>query len=817
MEGQVRASTGNSGGRWDDGSCAAFAHQERVAMEIRCRCSACQTKFKVDAKYAGKKARCPKCQQIVDVPLESVEGSTVSSFPAVGGSHPAGLGTGIGNSAVIPPRSAAPVPGRSAVFSTPPSAAAPAAPAPGFPNLNLTSTKSAAGGAAVQTQANAERKKFSSMPLLVGGGLAVAILAGIGIVAMIAMNRPAGDGGTRIGNGGNVAGASTSDATLIINWADKERRGAGLAIDGRKEPIPASGEVKFTLPPGQHKILLQRRGFEPIEQSVMLARGASAQITPEWKPSSVAVATAPVGPATTIPPAGTPVLNPPASTDFPIGTGLASLTPAGFDGFVQNFELAKRQAQAGKKDILIVFACSDADRESQALASGLKTAQATQSLVGLVIDFPRSSEAFNLVEDRGQNEQMLDDFGVKSLPTVVLADDQGRAYFYKHEWDDGFDGLPAKLTQWQQQRAEVQQLLTEAQSGDGAAQLEAAAKAVKWVQDHKVWRSYGPEFTKWLNQAQQLDPENKQALLEFFFEPQWSIHSVRVNKEDSAAVSRVASLLDPWVARKFQDQDRGAKLHMQAAFLLAEVEQYDEATAQIEHAVKYQPKDAKLAEALADVKRRLESKDILGSGSGYLISSSGYVLTNHHVIEGEGRIEIRVPGTKDTVPAELIAHDAERDIALLKVAMPSPEKYQPIALAAEPVRRGAAVAAFGYPKGDTLGTGLKFTSGTISALPDEANNQMYLLDVTINPGNSGGPLCDRRGNVVGMITAKTLNDGFEDSYGLARPAAELVQFLDQHLPASTPRVTADPAGPALDWDQVDEKVSSGVLMILKKK
>jgi S1-C subfamily serine protease len=801
-------------------------------MEIRCRCSACQAKFKVDGKYAGKKARCPKCQQIVDVPLESVEGSTVSSFPTVGGSQPAGPGTGIGNSAIIPPKSVAPrgsqsatfpkpaatapLPGQSAVFAKQPEAAAPL-PSAGFPNLNLTTTRPATGGPAAQPTAATQRKKFKALPLIIGGGVGVAILAAVGIALLIAMNQPVGGDGKAGETGGNAAPPAATDATLVIDLAEVDRRSAGLAINGRKEPIPGDGEVKFTLPPGEHKILLQRRGFEPIEQSVTLARGASAQITPEWRPSSVAGATPPAGPATTIPPAGTQVNNPPGSTDFPVGTGIGSLTPAGFEGFVQNLELAKRQAQAGKKDILIVFACSDADRETQALASGLKTAQATQSLVGVVIDFPRSSEAFNLVEDRGQNEQMLDDFGVKSLPTVVLTDDQGRAYFYKHEWDDGFDGLAAKLTQWQQQRSEVQQLLTETQSGDGAARLAAAAKAVKWVQDHKVWRSYGPEFTKWLNQAQQLDPENKQALLEVFFEPQWLIHSMQVNEEDSAAVSRVASLLDPWVARKFQDQDRGAKLHMTAAFLLAEVEQYDAATAQIEHAVKYQPKDAKLAEALADVKRRLENKDILGSGSGYLISSAGYVLTNHHVIEGEGRIEIRVPGTKDTVPAELIAQDAERDIALLKVAMPGAEKYQPIALAAEPVRRGAAVAAFGFPKGDTLGTGLKFTSGTISALPDEANDQMYLLDVTINPGNSGGPLCDRRGNVVGMITAKTLNDGFEDSYGLAVPTADLIKFLDQHLPAEAPRVTANSEGSPLDWDQVDEKVSSGVLMILKKK
>jgi len=796
-------------------------------MEIRCRCSACQAKFKVDAKYAGKKARCPKCQQIVDVPLESLEGSTVTSFPTLSGMAPSlprtGQGSGIGNIPLIPPKSAAPGPAQSAIFAKPPAAAtplptqAPVSPASGFPNLNLTTSKPASGAVATQPGAPHSHKKSGPLPLLIAGGIAVVLLVGIGVVVAIVMNQPAGVGQARPPIN-PAAQASVSDATLVIDWSDEERRGAGLAINGRKEPIPASGEVKFTLPPGQYRIFLQRRGFEPIDESVTLAQGESEHFTPQWKASAIAAATPPVGPATTVPPAGTRVASSPVSPGFPVGTGLASLTPAGFEGFVQNLELAKRQAQAGQKEILIVFGCSDVDRETQALASGLKAAQATQSLVGVVIDFPRSSEAFNLVEDRGQNEQMLDDFGVKSLPTLILADEQGRAYFYKHEWDDGFDGLAAKLPQWQAQRAEVQQLLAEAQSGGDATQLAAAAKAVKWVQDHKVWRSYSAEFAQWMNQAQRIDPENKQALLEVFFEPQWFVNLTQVNDADAAAIARVAALLDPWVARKFQDPDRGAKLHMTAAFMLAEVERFDEATAQIEHAVKYHPQDARLAEALDDVKRRLENKDLLGSGSGYLISSAGYVLTNHHVIEAEGRIEIRVPGTKDTVPAELIAQDADRDIALLKVALPSPEKYHPLALAAEPVRRGAAVAAFGYPKGDTLGAGLKFTSGTVSALPDEANDQMYLLDVTINPGNSGGPLCDRRGNVVGMITAKTTNLEFEDSYGLAVPTSDLLKFLDQHLPATAPRAAAaDPQAAPLDWDQVDEKVSSAVLMILKKK
>jgi hypothetical protein len=68
-----------------------------------------------------------------------------------------------------------------------------------------------------------------------------------------------------------------------------------------------------------------------------------------------------------------------------------------------------------------------------------------------------------------------------------------------------------------------------------------------------------------------------------------------------------------------------------------------------------------------------------------------------------------------------------------------------------------------------------------------------------------------------MISEKTGSGDFEDSYGLAIPAAELAKFLDQHLPAGSPRPAADTANTELPWDKVDERVSSGVMMIVKKK
>jgi S1-C subfamily serine protease len=661
-------------------------------MEIRGRCPACQARFKVDAKYAGCKLPCPKCQCLIDIPAS----------PSPDAGEP-------------PPVAAEPT-------ASPPSIAENFS---AFPDVSInTSSATKRGKAAIAS-------KQRGLQYL---SLVLATLAGIVLT--------------------------------------------GLCI-----------------------------------AAVMLAR------QPPARPIAKNLRANPMRKAETPRPHTPPPELPSSAHEFPIGTAIQPTAVRGFDGWLQHLDEAKRLATAEKKDLLIVFGCSDLQPATQQLAAALNTTAieaATSGFVRVIIDYPRTPAGHELLQDAAQNSQLSDDFHVTRLPALALADDHGRPYAMVRQWNEGFGNLADKLAELHGQKEERDQLLASIKSASTDEQLTAAARALRWLESRELVTLYRDQIDGWLHTAQRVDPANQAGLLEMFFEPLWYLRVARIRPGDATEICQVTAELDPWISRKFHDADRGVKLHLAAARLLQTARQFDAAARQMEQATRYQPTDANLLEALAAVRQILENKDVASSGTGFLISSGGYVLTNRHVIAGDGATVIRIPGTKDTVAAEIVAQDADLDIALLKVKLPKAEQYKLLAILAGSVRRGAAVAGFGYPLGDTLGSSLKLSEGVVSALPDESNSR-YLLDLRVNPGNSGGPLCDRRGNVVGMISEKTGSAGIEDSYGLAIPAAELVKFLDHHLPAAAARPPADKSATDLGWDKVDERVSSGVLMVVKLK
>jgi S1-C subfamily serine protease len=142
-----------------------------------------------------------------------------------------------------------------------------------------------------------------------------------------------------------------------------------------------------------------------------------------------------------------------------------------------------------------------------------------------------------------------------------------------------------------------------------------------------------------------------------------------------------------------------------------------------------------------------------GSGSGFIITPDGYIVTNSHVVEGMNSVEVSLPdGT--ACPAEVIGQDPATDIALLRIT----GSALPMAFLgdSDKLRVGQMAIAVGNP----LGFQNTVTAGVISALGRSLHSRTGRLienviqtDAALNPGNSGGPLVDSRGNIIGINTA----------------------------------------------------------------
>lgn len=154
---------------------------------------------------------------------------------------------------------------------------------------------------------------------------------------------------------------------------------------------------------------------------------------------------------------------------------------------------------------------------------------------------------------------------------------------------------------------------------------------------------------------------------------------------------------------------------------------------------------------------------IIGAGSGFVISSEGYILTNAHVVEGAASLEITL-STGGVMDAELIAKDAIGDIAVLYV---KGLNLKPLKLGdSEDIRVGEYVIAIGNPLSyeGTVTMGIISAQSRVVPIDDQFNTYIQ-MDVAINAGSSGGPLLNLKGEVIGVNTAKAYNGGF-DEYGM---------------------------------------------------
>ena len=148
-----------------------------------------------------------------------------------------------------------------------------------------------------------------------------------------------------------------------------------------------------------------------------------------------------------------------------------------------------------------------------------------------------------------------------------------------------------------------------------------------------------------------------------------------------------------------------------------------------------------------------EPEFMLYTGTGFVLTSSGYIATNNHVVAGNTKLEVRIPGQSQRVPATVVARDAERDLATIKAEVPTPLGNTPISFA-DPtqVRLGQDTFVLGFPLPDNLGASVRLTTGTISSLAGLRDDpSRYQISNPIQPGNSGGPVFNSDGQLVGVV------------------------------------------------------------------
>lgn len=153
--------------------------------------------------------------------------------------------------------------------------------------------------------------------------------------------------------------------------------------------------------------------------------------------------------------------------------------------------------------------------------------------------------------------------------------------------------------------------------------------------------------------------------------------------------------------------------------------------------------------------------DVKATGSGLIISKSGYVLTNYHVINNANKIilQVNVSGTINNYEAVLVQKDIDNDLAILQIQDATFKPLEPLKYSfreGSGVDVGASVFTIGYPYAlSGMGIEAKFTDGKVSSKTGYNNAiNTYQTSIPVQPGNSGGPLFDEKGQLMGVVNSK---------------------------------------------------------------
>lgn len=196
-----------------------------------------------------------------------------------------------------------------------------------------------------------------------------------------------------------------------------------------------------------------------------------------------------------------------------------------------------------------------------------------------------------------------------------------------------------------------------------------------------------------------------------------------------------------------------------------------------------------------------------GTGTAFVVSPDGYMLTCAHCVDGAVDIEVKLD--QKMYRCRVIASDKRLDSALVKIEATG-LPYISLAESSK-VELAEEIRVIGYPFASKIGDNLKVTAGAVSGFTEMRGQKLIQTDAAINPGNSGGPVVDERGNVIGIASSKIVADDVSN-IAFCVPSDFVRKWAAQHN--FSPHVAT--SGPTLKGPEIVRKVGPAVGLIKVK-
>ena len=169
-----------------------------------------------------------------------------------------------------------------------------------------------------------------------------------------------------------------------------------------------------------------------------------------------------------------------------------------------------------------------------------------------------------------------------------------------------------------------------------------------------------------------------------------------------------------------------------------------------------------------------------GSGSGFLVSDDGYLLTNHHVVGTAKVVKVKWSDGTESV-GQVLRSDPRRDVAVIKT---EPGGRPALILRHTEAQQGETVFAIGSPLGDRFQNTM--SKGIVSALRNQQGQSYIQSDVMVNHGSSGGPLLDETGHVIGLTASGQVINGSPVGINFFIPIDDALKTLNLTAPPPSP-------------------------------